>query len=101
MKEFKRYDVDKLRDMICGLGQYTDLSISRRERCKIHICEKYNNDCRTCMFYYGNNVNALDCNDTLGLFTATPTIVMMKRLKDILGQSEIKGYKRFKSGVRK
>lgn len=96
MKEFKRYDVGKLKDMIYGLGQYTDLSISRKERCKIHICGKYDNDCRSCMFYHSNNINSLDCNDTLGLFMSTPTLMIMRRLTEILSQADVIKYKKFK-----
>lgn len=98
MKEFKRYDVQKLKDMIYGLEQYTDLSVSSRERCKIHICGKYDNNCPSCMFSHNNNIDSIDCNGTLGLFSSTTTFKIIKRLKEILGQSEIKEYKRF--GVR-
>ena len=96
MKEFKRYDINKLKDMIYGLGQYTNLSVSNKERCKIHICGKYDNNCSSCMFSRKNNINSLDCNDTLGSFSSSTTFMVIKRLKEILRQSEIKEYRKFK-----
>lgn len=97
MKEFKEYDVKKLKDMIFRLEHLEDLEIRSRDICKDNICSQYGGICANCMFREDNNLNGVDCNYSLGGFASLPIRIVLYRLKEILSQADLIKYKKFKT----
>lgn len=96
IKEFKRYDVGKLRDMIFRLEHLEDLEVRSRDICKDNVCSQYGRVCANCMFHEDNNLNGVDCNYSLGGFASLPIRIILCRLKEILSQEDLIKYKKFK-----